>query len=83
MTKQETRELIAEVGDQIANVVLCVSIGILAVEIGWPYLQAHNEHGRPVFEAAEKGDESAIELMRDASNGDCLALWVLGQSCRK
>jgi hypothetical protein len=83
VTKQETRELIDEVGNQIAKIVFWVGMTYFAIVFGWPYLEAHNEHGRPVFEAAEKGDDSAIELIRDASKGDCLALWVLGESCRK
>lgn len=83
MTKQEMRELIDEVGGQIATVIFVSGLACFVVVFGWPYLEAHNEHGRPVYQAAEKGDESAIELIRDASNGDCLALWVLGESCRK
>lgn len=83
MTKQEMRELIDEVSGQIANVVLWGGMTFFAVVFGWPYVEAHNEHGKPVFEAAEKGDEGAIALIRDASNGDCLALWVLGENCHK
>jgi hypothetical protein len=77
MTQQEVRELIDEYSGKIANVVFWAGISACVFVYGWPLLDAHNQHGKPIYEAAAKGDEDAIAIIRDAANGNPFWRWCL------
>jgi hypothetical protein len=63
--------------DETATAIFWGSIAVAIGVFGLKMLDIHNEHGRPVYEAAEKGDRDALAIIRDADKGDPFWRWVL------